>query len=325
MIEESDVEDVEKTTLGGMEANVITLKEAAKYNKNNYIYLFQPTEGYVLLICGDSNVAVDELKKFADNLNIVRTGDGAFETAEEREARLTMEEELQALNEKEQNELKKAVKEGIPSDKIASAGTEVKRPDGEIGYTVNNFEYLNSIDGFDKKYFYDYFDVKPWLKDDGTLMPYTRQHYKITSDNSQLISEEKVEQEFLKVDVTIHCYADQKDTVALDAVLRPVEQRENGTITWNIVDTYESVSADNYNLQMDNRAIYLDEAMNLNGTERAKQFFYRNMNAGDKITYTLLFAVDKDREGTFVLEFNGLMNSPWGGSDRFSGYHALAN
>ena len=44
----SDIENVEHTTLSGMEADVITLQESEKYEKNAYIFLFNPAEGCVL-------------------------------------------------------------------------------------------------------------------------------------------------------------------------------------------------------------------------------------------------------------------------------------
>ena len=44
------VEKVEKTTIQGMEAHLITYQDAEKYRKSKDIYLFNPEDGYVLWV-----------------------------------------------------------------------------------------------------------------------------------------------------------------------------------------------------------------------------------------------------------------------------------
>lgn len=77
------VEKVEHTILSGMEADIIMYQEAPKYEPNQNIYLFEPTEGYVIQIVASYSVPSEELLKFADSLSIERVGDTTFETKEE--------------------------------------------------------------------------------------------------------------------------------------------------------------------------------------------------------------------------------------------------
>ncbi len=81
------VEEVEHTELSGMPADIITFQEAKKYQSNTYIFLFNESEGYVLNIVAGYKVEKNELLKFADSLTVERTGEGHYETEEEKALR----------------------------------------------------------------------------------------------------------------------------------------------------------------------------------------------------------------------------------------------
>lgn len=201
-----DTDQVEHTTLSGMEADIITYKEAEKYQSPTEVYLFDSVKGCVIHLHSCYPVGQEELRKFADSLTVERVGDAAFETAGEKEAR--------------QQE------------------------------------------------------------------------------------EAETEQRFLKVDLKAHCYENSVwDEIPLDFQLVYVDRTSDGGLTWSL-ETYDSVPQENYQLQMDHSAVYLDQAENTDGEAR-KSFFFAPVETGEDLTYTLLFVVDRDREEDFVLAPTG--------------------
>lgn len=117
------------------------------------------------------------------------------------------------------------------------------------------------------------------------------------------------EQEILRVNVKVHCYDDTDPDIPMNFALQYVTETENGALTW-AEDTYDAVPAEEYDLQMDDSAVYFDRAVNVNGTER-NHFFYREMEAGEDLEYTLLFVVDKDRKDDFLLYPEGSNYDLW--------------
>lgn len=300
----SDVDSVEKTTLSGMEANVVTYKSNPTFEGNQNIFLFNSTEGYVIRIYGGAKCSTEELKKVADNLTVTRTGDADFETEEERTAR-----QQEELNQEKEDQLMadtmdQAVEAGIPEEKLLAVGEETEEwklwLGMGMGYTVTGYEYFDSIADYEKEGFWDYEDLAEWLNEDGTLKPYERL---CLDEQEEIIAQETVESEFLRVDVTAHRYDAQwpDNSMALYAHLVDVAEREDGSLTWN-QNQYEAAAGQDYELQMDQMPIYISQPENVDGEER-NQFFYRDMEVGDEITYSLIFVVDKDREGSQVLEF----------------------
>jgi translation elongation factor EF-1beta len=328
-ISEENIEDIEEIELSGMEADVITYKEAKKYQTPTNIFLFNPSEGYVLKVYGDYNVPVEELKKVADNLTIERTGDGSYETAAQKEERLLAEKEDDRMNEEIQKNRKELEEKGIPEEKLFAIGTE-GRAQNDVGFTVNDFEYLDSVAGLDVSGFSNYSSVEPWLNEDGTLKPYTRQTRKVENgDKSVLLEERLTEQVFLKVNVTAHSYVNNLEDagVGLDATLCYVKENENGALAFRNDSTepyyYSTVPVENYELQMDGRCIWFSTPENLTGEQKTHSFFWRQMKNTEEITYDLLFVVDKDQVGEFVLDFNSFANSPDMGIEQLGGYFLL--
>lgn len=306
-----NMEQVEHTVLSGMEADVITFREAEKYRANTYLFLFNEREGCVIHIVAGYEVSRDELLKFADSLSVVRTGDGSYETEDEKAARIEAEKEAerQALETAETGDV--MVELGIPQEKIYGIGGELRTYDGAYGYTVTGYEFLDSLEGFAQEGFFDFSRFDGWLDGDKTLRPYLRQHY---DPEGRLLSEEMTEQEILRVDIDLHCYDDQWEGVPigeapLDFQLDYVEKNKDGTYTWAL-DEYAAVPSEEYWLQMDNSAVYLNVASHTEGEER-KDFFFRSLGKGETIRYTLLFVVDKDRRDDFLLSPVGSNYSRW--------------
>ncbi len=297
-IDIANIEHVEHTTLSGMEADIITFQEAKKYQTPTYIFLFNEAEGYVLEIVGQYTVGTEELLKFADNLTVKRTGDGAYETEEERlkrEQEKASAEEQALKGQKTRDALQEA---GIPEDKIYNIGEELKAYDESLGYTVMKAEFLEGIAGFNQKDFFDFSRFDGWLNEDGTLKPYTRLHY---DENMELLGEERTDQEVLRVDMKVHCYNSSIfEEVPLDFSLQYVEKRADGSCTWAL-DEYASVPEENYSLQIDNSAVYLNGSVHTEGEDR-KAYFFRQMKEGEEFFYTLLFVVDQDRKEDFLLQ-----------------------
>ena len=300
-----NTEKVEHTTLSGMSADVITFRESGKYQSPTYIFLFNEKEGYVIQIIADYQIDRKELLQFADSLTVTRVGDADYENADEK-----------ALREKEEKDAAQAALEssknwnalitlGIPDNKIFPIGRELLTDGGACGYTVTDYEFLESIDGFNTQNFFDYTRFDGWLNADKSLRPYTRIHY---DKNGTLLAQQRAEQEFLRVNISVCRYHGSGD-VPLSFSLQYVTEGQGGVLTWS-EDIYTSVPEENYSLQMDDSAVWFDQAVNTNGDARSS-FFFREMNPGKELEYTLLFVIDKDREQDFLLYPTGYNNSLW--------------
>lgn len=302
-----DIEKVEHTTLSGMEADIITFREAQKYQKNTHVYLFDPAEGCVIQLVSCYPVGREELLKFADSLTVERIGDGAYETEEERQKREQEQAEMEQADENGRKTMEQLIQAGIPKEKLLGTGEELRSFDGGEGYTVLNYELLDSMEGFAEEKFFDFSRFDGWLNEDGTLKPYTRQHF---DAEGTLLGEEKTEQQFLRVDIRVHRYENSVwDEMPLDFTLTYVDRKPGGGLTW-AADYYESVPEENYWLQMDCLAVWLDQAVHVSKEERSS-YFFRPMDIGEELTYTLLFVVDKDRAEDYVLAPAGANGSFW--------------
>lgn len=311
-----NVEKVEHAVLSGMEADIITFPEEKKSRSATCIYLFNKTEGYVLQIVADCPInrkerMQGELLQFADNLTVTRIGDDSYETEAERTARKEAEKE-EAIQMLEEGKTWAALMEaGIPQDKIYGKGEELLVENGAYGFTLINYEYLDNISGFESEKFFDFTRFDGWVNEDGTLKPYTRLQY---DSQGKIADETLTQQEILRIDMKAHCYEDRNDAdVLLNFALEYVEQRPDGSYTWAKDLRTEALEGEYY-LQMDNSAVYFDKAVHTQGENRG-YFFYRGMKKGEELFYTLLFVVDKDREGDFFLNtLNGnysMMQLEW--------------
>lgn len=300
------VEEVEHTELSGMPADIITFQEAKKYQSNTYIFLFNESEGYVLNIVAGYKVEKNELLKFADSLTVERTGEGHYETEEEKALREQKESDaaLSALEGQKNWEALMAL--GIPEGKIAGIGEELFNYDNTCSYTVTNYEFVDSIEGFEKEGFFEFERFGGWLNGDNTLRPYARMHF---DKNGELLEEGQAEQEILRVDIKAHCYDDADPDICMDFTLQYVSKNADGALTW-AEDYYDAVPKENYFLQMDDSAVYFNKAVNTQKNNR-NHFFYREMESGEDLEYTLLFVVDKDRKNNFLIYPTGSNSALW--------------
>lgn len=291
---EHRVEKVEETVLSGMEAHVITLSETEKYEYHTNILLFNPTEGYVLWVCGDYSVPYDELIKVADNLTVTKVGEDEFETPEEKEQRENNETSEYEEQLKVHQEITELMKNGFPEEALIPQGEEfVIRG---RGYTVNEYEFFEDGRILDKDGFMDYDGFLTCMNSDGTLKPYLRQRYEM----GEIAEEEMAEQVLLRVNLTAKCY--EADEIPLDATIQYTKRAENGALTW---DTEEYRRPSEYWCEHDNSCIWINSP---NNTIGGKQHFWTELEAGETVTYDIVFIVDKDRTNDILLNINGANN-----------------
>ncbi len=308
-----NIDKVEHTVLSGMEADVILFKEAEKYRRDTCLFLFNEREGYVLNIIAGYTMSKEEVLQFADSLSVVRIGDGGYATEQDKTERIKEEEAARRAGQEGENQEEALRQTGVPSDKIFGVGEELYTYGGALGYKVTDYQFLKSLEGFAREDFFDYARFDGWLHEDKTLRPYKRQHY---SKDGKLLSEEETAQEILRVDVEISCYDDQWEGLPLGEAelgleLVYMDRTKDGAYTW-AQDYYEAVPSEEYSLQMDNSAVYVNVASHTEGEDR-KDFFFRDMKKGETISYTLLFVVDKDRKEDFLLGVIGTNSSIWQG------------
>ena len=175
----SDIDEVEHTKLSGMEADLITFRDAERNLSNKDLFLFNEEEGYVLEIVAGYQVDRKELLKFADSLSVERTGDGQYETEEEKAARQKAEADEETSLLEGQKRWDALMELGIPEEKIYGVGEELKveRYDEPCGFTVTDYAFMDSMEGFAEENFFDFTRFDGWLNADRTLRPYARQHF----------------------------------------------------------------------------------------------------------------------------------------------------
>lgn len=114
----SHVDQVEKTTIQGMEAHIITYQEAEKYEWGKDILLFNPEQGYVLRVYGDFIVPIEEMKQVAENLQITVT-EGSMEYADLEKGD---DAEMRAAQEAADEEFWRLADKGVTADQITKVG-----------------------------------------------------------------------------------------------------------------------------------------------------------------------------------------------------------
>ena len=87
----------------------------------------------------------------------------------------------------------------------------------------------------------------------------------------------------------------------LYAAIVPSTKTEDGKVTWSM-ERYASLPSEQFFLETDGMPIYMTSAENVADDSR-HEFFYRNMKAGDEISYTLLYVIDPDQSDSVLLQF----------------------
>lgn len=149
------IDKVDHTELSGMPADVITFQDAEKNRSNTYIFLFNEEEGYVLNIVAGYSVDRRELLEFADSLKVERTGDGRYETEEEKALREKQEQDESVAMQEGEKVWDTLMRLGIPEEKMLPVGGELFNYDGSCSYTITDYEFLSSIEGFAEENFFD--------------------------------------------------------------------------------------------------------------------------------------------------------------------------
>lgn len=306
------VEKVEKTTIQGMEAHLITYQDAGKYRKSKDIYLFNPEDGYVLWVWGDYAVSMDELAKVAEGLTITVTENPelAYMTEEEKTEEARLEKEAQEAWEA-------AVDRGVAPEDITAVGETLDALYlTGASYTVEEaafYDSLYEVPGYNPEGVCDREELEAWLNEDGTHKPYLRS---TLDENAQIVEEKEMGVKFLAVTATVRqekAYDPEWDNgTPFDAVLVRLEENEDGRLV-PAPERYAAVPSEDYDLQMEGRCFYLNQTAD---TMNDPQYFWRHMEAGDSQTYTMVFAVDEDlvenqeENQNLVLIFNGTGNDP---------------
>ena len=306
------VEKVEKTTIQGMEAHLITYQDAEKYRKSKDIYLFNPEDGYVLWVWGDYAVSMDELAKVAEGLTITVTENPelAYMTEEEKTEEARLEKEAQEAWEA-------AVDRGVAPEDITAVGETLDALYlTGASYTVEEaafYDSLYEVPGYNPEGVCDREELEAWLNEDGTHKPYLRS---TLDENARIVEEKEMGVKFLAVTATVRqekAYDPEWDNgTPFDAVLVRLEENEDGRLV-PAPERYAAVPGEDYDLQMEGRCFYLNQTAD---TMNDPQYFWRHMEAGDSQTYTMVFAVYEDlaenqeENQNLVLIFNGTGNDP---------------
>jgi hypothetical protein len=86
----------EKTTIAGMEADILFIPVGDTEYENKMIVLRNPIEGYEVEVFGGPETLLDDLKHFAEAMTITRVGDDTYMTEEEKILMQIKEEEIPA-------------------------------------------------------------------------------------------------------------------------------------------------------------------------------------------------------------------------------------
>lgn len=295
-----NVEKVEEKVIQGMEAHIILFFQEQKYRSGKHIFLFNPQEGYVLWLYGDYNIPAEELEKVAENLQItVEKGNTALPEEIEDNGPLT------------DDAFEEVLEQGIRKEEITAAGQELDCADSGCGFTVLEAKVYDSIldvPGYTEAGAVSQEQLALWLNEDGTHKPYRRIHY----DQNGIAGEEQTVPKFLAVTMEARQYGESIwGSTPMDATLERMVSRQDGTLGYAL-DDYQPVPDEDYELQLDGRCFYMEFPEK---PANAKDFFYKNLKPGEKIKYTMIFAVDSDlleKEDTvLLLKMNAAGSDPY--------------
>lgn len=305
------IDHVRKTTIQNMEAHILTSDDEQKYHHGKDIFLFNPSDGYVIWIYGDYSMPLPELEKVAENLKITVDEHSSLKY----DAMRAEHEKQKAAGEAWEAEMQQLLEKEIAADDITPVGEERYCESSGCGFTVEEVTVADSLydlSAYTKNGVSDPEELTPWLNEDGTHKSYLRVHY---SGEGDIISEEETNVKFMQVKVTAHQYTGYKDLITdtpLQAQLVPMVSNEDGTVYHWYSDCCRAVPSENYELQTDNTAFFLDQTEK---SAKDSSFFFRAMNKDESLTYHLIFAVDEDwltdgKPENLLLNFDGTGNDP---------------
>lgn len=291
----NNVDHVEKTTINGLEAHVITSKDFEKYRLYNEILLFNQEEGYIVEVFGYYDVPIDELKKVAEGLviNKVEGETIVYEDEEVLKEQLEADEEMNA-------EHQAWLAEGIAKEDVLPLGEEYKaayfNPDAEEGmggtitYTVKSSKFVDSLKGYESEYFYDYEgEILPNLNEDGTAKSHVRVKYSDDTGNT-IIEEKEVGTKFLVLEVQAKNYGKHVADAPLYRTIAYLQERDDGRL--EMIDPGLALYGEEWFSQ--DGPIYFSAPQHTEGIQGLKHFFWRDMQPNETLDYTLIYAIDED-------------------------------
>ena len=112
-------------------------------------------------------------------------------------------------------------------------------------------------------------------------------------------TEESVGSKFLVVDVQVKNYAEKAVDAPLYLNIARLQQRADGTYDQDSKQEYMPVPMENWPiLEM---PVYFDKPQNVEGNDRIHQFFFRTIQPGETLSYTLMYVIDDDMTGEIFL------------------------
>lgn len=304
------VESVTTDILGGMDADIVQLKE----NKMSYhpfdkrVYLFNPDKGYAIALYGTDLVEMGELKKVADSIIVTETEEDISYTSEELK-------KIRQQRMEEENKKSMAANEaGVPADAVTPMGEEAGMVNAQgteisdgVKYKVTEVIHADSISelpDLEEKYFIDYEDNSWWIREDGTLKPQGR----AKADSWPLTGDEEIEQvqqKYLLVRVRAKNNSDSLKMAQGGLFAYLLRQEEDGHYSFMDNTVHKQVEVDN--IQMESRPFYFDGAENIEGEARS-DFYYYYLEPGEEKEYTLIWAVDEDviDNVCLMVDYNGM-------------------
>lgn len=305
----AELKSLDKTTLNGMEAHLLTLNfdsERTQYGFDKRIYLFNPTDGYIIEIFGGNDISMEELKKVGENLEITVDQSTPVnytpqsEIADQEEAGLEVEERYRQM-----------YLAGVEESSILQAGDTFRKEDiygKEVDYTILDTKVadnISEIEGYDARNFFSYEDVQPWILEDGTLKSYERITYQKSEDgtvdqNSGVT--ETAQQKFLILKGKMKNNGSEAAEGWACGTITNLVPKADGTFA------YHNIWSEPYDLdshQFADGPLYFDQSQYRDEPEENRShFFYYNLQPGEEISYTLVWMADADRLDNAFVEMN---------------------
>ncbi len=295
-----NLKDLEKTTLANMEAHVLTLdfdSSRTQYGFDKRIYLFNPTDGYIVVVYGGNDIPMDELKKVADNLDVTVDESQPLEYADKE-----LKAKEDAAKEEYEARQKAARAKGAGADQVAQIGEVFQNKiHSGVETTVVSARLVDSVEGYAKENFFDYDgEMSYWVNEDGTLKAYERMT--CAQESMEEVSRETTGQKILEVKFKAENQSQKTVDYWMGAGrLSRMEAQADGT--YKYPDFYtEAVDQDHGLIQSEASPVWIDKPQHTG--ENRNHFFYRDIQPGETLEYTVLYVVDEDMTGNMYLNFN---------------------
>ncbi|RHR29530.1 DUF4367 domain-containing protein [Clostridium sp. AF19-22AC] len=311
-------EHMKNLEISGMKADVFVsdgfYTDSDDTAKN--IYLFNEEFGYGIWISCNDNLPAEELIKVAEGLKVtVLDSVVPYATDEEIEKDKGGSPDWEAY-----------YQAGVSKDAIYGIGDEVKNPlydpddaesakfEEDMRFTVEDVQIKDavSLDEYPAENYPDYDAAAQWINPDGTLKLHDR--YRLSSEGK--IDEESLEQNIASKFVVVKMKAkncsrekgrmNEEMGIPMAPDLTNLVPRDDGNYSY-APDFYYSANED-YHLQWGSAngssfPVYFDGMTHTEGIERQKSAYFRTVEPGEELEYTLIYVVDEDHLDNLYLWF----------------------